>query len=225
MERTGVTGLWIDGARIRGVRTSQGDIEANWVINAAGVWAREIASLAGLDVPIVPIRGQVLFSTSLPLLIRPFVFHGDVEGRRVFIRQRPDGHILTGLGNPLEAEGWGTSVDQDFEFQLRRRLRLLAPSLADIPAERMWGGLYEVTPDTEPVIDMIQEPQGLVLSCGFSAQGFGPGRAVGYYLAEWIAIGVRLEILALFALKRCQEVTAATRQLLAEMSGKRDPAA
>jgi len=223
MERTAVTGLRVEGARIRGVRTSQGDIEAIWVINAASVWAREIGSWAGLDVPIVPIRGQVLFSTSLPPLVRPFVFHGDVEGLRLFIRQRPDGHILTGLGNPLQEEGWDTTVDEDFGFQLRRRLKLLAPSLADIPAERMWGGLYEVTPDTEPIIDIPQESRGLVLSCGFSAQGFGPGPAVGYHLAQWIATGVRPEILAPFALSRFQEGTAPRRQLLAEMSGKREP--
>lgn len=215
-------GFQVEGGQVRAVETSAGNISTRCVVNAAGVWAKRVAAFVGIDLPIVPIRGQVLFSKSMPPIIQPFVFHGDIEGQRVFIRQRPDGHILTGLGNPQQEPGWDTTVDDDFEQNLRRRLQSLAPELADIPTEKVWGGLYEVTPDTEPIIDFCHDPEGLVLACGFSAQGFGPGPAVGFYLAEWIATGERPDVLSPFELARFQKEDFVERRLLTEISGLRE---
>ncbi|HBY95150.1 MAG: FAD-binding oxidoreductase [Ardenticatenaceae bacterium] len=219
---TEAVGLVIEGDRVRGVKTSAGTVEAPFVVNAAGVWAKEVGSWANLDLPITPERGQVLLSGPLPPLVRPYVIHGDLEGQRVYLRQRHDGRIITGLGNPEQKPGWSTDVDPDFESELRRRLRILIPDLADIPRESTWGGLYEVTPDTEFIIDVLQEPQGLVLACGFSAQGFGPGPAVGDLLAEWIATGKRPELLAPFSPERFKRGTVRKHRLLGEMSGKSD---
>ncbi|MEI7769296.1 MAG: FAD-binding oxidoreductase [Chloroflexales bacterium] len=186
---TAATGYVIDGGQVRGVQTSQGPVGCDVVVNCAGPWAGEVAALAGLSVPVRPFRRNIYMTTPFPQIPRPMPFTFDV-GSGFYMR--PEGtSILMGASNPAEPSSYNTAVDwqwldQVLEYGLARFPILEQAGLAE---QQCWAGLYEVTPDNNPVLGRNPNLGGYVDASGFSGHGIMHAPACGMLMAEEILDG------------------------------------
>jgi len=182
-----VTGLAVENGRITGVATDYGDISTGTVVNAAGPWAATIGAMAGIRLPILPVRRQIAVTTPIKDLPTDFPMTIDFSRSLYFHREGPA--ILTGMSNPDEPAGFDQSVDPEWEsIHLEAAVERL-PILAEAGISSRWAGLYEVTPDAHPILGRVPEVEGLLLVGGFSGHGFQHGPACGLLMAEEIMDG------------------------------------
>jgi sarcosine oxidase subunit beta len=181
-----VTGLQVEGGRVRGVMTAQGRISTPIVVNAAGPWAGLVGEMAGVDIPIVPIRRQMLTTTPLPEIPADFPFVIDFAQSLYFHREGAG--LLTGMSNPDEQPGFDQSVDPDFELVNLERATARLPLLEKAGLLSHWAGLYEVTPDAHPILGRTPL-EGFIVCTGFSGHGFMHGPISGKLIAEVILDG------------------------------------
>lgn len=182
-----VTGVAVSGGRVTGVETGRGSIQTPVVVNAAGPWAGLVGRLAGLELPITPLRRQIAVTTPLRRVPPDFPFVIDFA-RRLYFHREGEG-ILTGQSNPNERPGFDQTVDphwtvQHFEAAIER-----FPLLAEAGLLREWAGLYEVTPDAHPILGRTPALDGFIIAAGFSGHGFMHGPVVGLLIAEVILDG------------------------------------
>ena len=171
--------------RILSVRTSAGRIDTPCVVNAAGPWAREVGRMAGLDVPVDPERRHIFIAQALDHLPTSRLMVIDFES--TFYFHREGSGLLFGMGDPDERPGFDTTVRWDFlpkviEVAVRR-----LPTLADAAISHAWAGLYEMTPDHNPIIGPAPEMEGFYTVAGFSGHGFQHSPAAGRIISDLIA--------------------------------------
>lgn len=176
-----VTGLQVEGGAVTGVHTSQGSISAPLVLNAAGPWAAQVGAMAGLELPIRPIRRQMLTTTALPEIPADYPFVIDFAQSLYFHREGEG--LLTGMSNPNEKPGYDQNVDPDWELTILERAAERLPLLEKAGLASHWAGLYEVTPDAHPIFGKTPV-DGLYLVGGFSGHGFMHGPVSGKLMAE-----------------------------------------
>ena len=184
---TPVTGIDVAGGRIRGVQTPQGTIACETVVNAAGPWSAVVSDMAGVPLPVTPVRRQMLTTTPLPALPVDFPFVVDFA-QSLYFHREGDG-LLTGQSNPDEPPGYDERVDRAWEMaHMEAAIRRL-PLLAQAGRAAHWAGLYEVTPDAHPIIGGVPGMDGYFLVTGFSGHGFMHGPAAGLLLSEILLDG------------------------------------
>jgi len=182
-----VTEICVEGDQIKGVETTVGPIATPVVVNTAGPWAGQVAAMAGVDLPINPVRRQIVVTT--PLRGVPADFPFVIDFRTALYFHREGQGILTGQANPGEPPSFDQSIDhawteQHLEWAVER-----FPLLAQAGLLREWAGLYEVTPDAHPVIGRLADPAGFYVAAGFSGHGFMHGPITGVLMAELILDG------------------------------------
>jgi sarcosine oxidase subunit beta len=171
---------------IRVVETSKGSISSPIVVNAAGPWAGKIGSMVGIEIPITPIRRQMITTTPLPDLPVDFPFVIDFAQSLYFHREGEG--ILTGMSNPKEEPGFDQSIDEVWELEAMEAAAKRMPMLEQAGRMAGWAGLYEVTPDAHPIYG-ITDVQGFYLVGGFSGHGFMHGPISGKLMTEIILEG------------------------------------
>jgi sarcosine oxidase subunit beta len=182
-----VTGFRFVGQRVVSVITSQGEVATDAVVNAAGPFAGGIGRLLGLELPITPLRRQMLVTTPLPEVPPDFPFVIDFATGLYFHREGTG--ILTGQSNPTETPGFEESVDLEWEQRhLARAIRRM-PLLEGAGLAHHWAGLYEMTPDAHPLIGSLEPLANAYVVAGFSGHGFMHGPIAGKLLAEVILDG------------------------------------
>ncbi|MBX0326345.1 FAD-binding oxidoreductase [Oscillochloris sp. ZM17-4] len=158
-------------------------------VNSAGPWAGAVAALAGLNVPVMPYRRNIYMTTPFPQIPRPMPFTFDV-GSGFYMR--PEGaSILMGEANPAEPSSYTTTVDWEWldtvlEHGLARFPILEQAGLAE---QQCWAGLYEVTPDHNPILGSNPALAGYVDASGFSGHGIMHAPGCGLLIAEEILDG------------------------------------
>ncbi len=182
-----VTGLETDGGRVTAVQTPHGRIACEMVVNAAGPWAGLVGALAGVELPIVPVRRQMLTTTALPTLDPEFPFVIDFN-RSLYFHREGDG-LLTGMSNPHQPPGFDESIDEEWNLVHLEEAVTRLPLLARAGIRTRWAGLYEVTPDAHPIIGGVPGLDGFYVVAGFSGHGFMHGPAAGLLLSEIILDG------------------------------------
>jgi sarcosine oxidase subunit beta len=182
-----VTGIRVQAGKVTGVQTAQGAIDAPVVVNAAGPWAGQVAAMAGVQLPISPVRRQIAVTTPLPDVPADFPFVIDFS-RNLYFHREGRG-VLTGQSNVNEPPGFNQSVDHNWTEQHLDNAIFRFPLLAKAGLLREWAGLYEVTPDAHPVIDRLADPLGFYVVAGFSGHGFMHGPAAGLLMSELILDG------------------------------------
>ena len=182
-----VTGIEVAGGRVRGVVTNRGRVAAPVVVNAAGPWAGEVGRMAGVEVPIVPIRRQIVVTGPIPEVPPDFPFVIDFAQSLYFHREGPG--ILTGMSNPNEPPGFDQSVDEEWELVHLEAAMKRMPILEKATLASHWAGLYEVTPDAHPILGRVPDLEGFYIIGGFSGHGFMHGPICGLLLAEEILDG------------------------------------
>jgi sarcosine oxidase subunit beta len=184
---TPVTGIDVEGGRVRGVRTPHGSMVAEWIVIAAAPWSREVGALAGIDVPVRPRRIQIVMTAAVSPLTR-MVWGGN----GLYSRQDAHGRLHFGAEGPPwdpPAEHFDCDVTAPTLQRIARRMVDLMPALAPVHVTRAWAGIIAPTPDLAPIVDAVAEPRGLVLACGFGGNGFGTSPAFGESVAELITTG------------------------------------
>lgn len=182
-----VTGIEVAGGRVRGVVTNRGTVSTPVVVNAAGPWAGEVGRMAGVEIPIVPIRRQIVVTGPIPEVPPDFPFVIDFAQSLYFHREGPG--ILTGMSNPNEPPGFDQSVDEEWELVHLEAAMKRMPILEKATLASHWAGLYEVTPDAHPILGRVPELEGFYIIGGFSGHGFMHGPICGLLLAEEILDG------------------------------------
>jgi sarcosine oxidase subunit beta len=181
-----VTGAETGGGRVMAVVTNVGRIATSVIVNAAGPWAAPVGTMAGLDLPILPIRRQWLSTTPLPQIPRDFPFVIDFA-QSLYFHREGDG-LLTGMSNPDEAPGLDQSVDRDWEIVAMEAAARRMPLLESAGVVSRVAGLYEVTPDAHPILGGTPV-EGYYVCAGFSGHGFMHGPICGLLMAEEILNG------------------------------------
>ncbi|HEY8367768.1 MAG TPA: FAD-binding oxidoreductase [Thermodesulfobacteriota bacterium] len=181
-----VTGIRVVGGRVRGVETTAGPVEARWVVNCAGPWAAEVGRMAGVTVPVEPVRRHVF--TTRPFAGAPARATMVIDFATTFYFHRESGGVLMGMGRD-EPPSFDTSVDPEFQYTVLETALERYPPLAEATIARAWAGLYEVSPDAHPIIGPVPGVEGFLLANGFSGHGFQHAPAVGLLLAETILDG------------------------------------
>ncbi|MGH2538812.1 MAG: NAD(P)/FAD-dependent oxidoreductase [Candidatus Promineifilaceae bacterium] len=177
-----VSAIQTAAGRVVAVETPAGRIACGALVIAAGPWSAEVGRLAGLDVPVTPIRRQMLTTTPLAEIPADFPFVVDF-GQSLYFHREGKG-LLTGMSNPAQPAGFDQSVDEEWELTHTEAAIARLPLLARAGRRAAWAGLYEVTPDAHPLIGRAPELDNCYLLTGFSGHGFMHGPAAGLLAAE-----------------------------------------
>jgi sarcosine oxidase subunit beta len=185
----GVTAIEHGSAGDFAVRTRNETLMTPTLVNAAGPWAAEVAALAGIDLPVVPLRRMLLPTEPFEGISRDAPMTVDMATGFHF---RPEGlGFLMAWNDPDETPGFKTAFDRGFVEKILARAvdRVPVFASAQVNPSRGWAGLYEMTPDHHPILGGVPEPPGLYLANGFSGHGVMHSPATGKILAELILHG------------------------------------
>ncbi len=181
-----VTGLRVENGRVRAVQVRGKEIRAGQVVIAAGPWSALIGEMAGVEIPIQPVRRQMVTTTPIPDLPPDFPFVIDFAQSLYFHREGEG--LLTGMSNPAEPPGFDQSVDPQWELVHMEAAIQRFTALERAGRLAAWAGLYEVTPDAHPIFGPTPV-EGLWIVAGFSGHGFMHGPVAGKLMAEWMLEG------------------------------------
>jgi sarcosine oxidase subunit beta len=184
---TEVTGIKVESGKVLGVVTNKGDIDCRIVINAAGPYASLIGKMAGVDLPIEPVKRQI--STTSPLSWLPESFPMVVDVSSGLYCHRESGGLLMGWADPDTPAGLDESLDPDYTDDIIMKAIDRVPILEEAGIATSWAGLYSVTPDHRAILGKVPTVEGFIVTAGFSGHGFMHGPAVGKLIAELITEG------------------------------------
>ena len=186
LTRAEVTGIHVSGDEVEAVETTQGLIQTRMILNAAGPWAGQIGEMAGVQIPIVPIRRQMFTTNPLNEIPEDFPFVIDFAQSLYFHREGEG--LLIGMSNQNEKPGFDQNVDEEFEFVNLETAIERMPLLERASRASHWAGLYEVTPDAHPIFGG-SNLKGFTICAGFSGHGFMHGPVAGKLMSEYILDG------------------------------------
>lgn len=180
--------------RVTGVRTDEGPIDCDDVVVAAGPWTPRLAATVGVDVPITPVREQVLlleppesYAEGYPSLTPTT----SVPGGEWYVRPDFGDGVLVATHRHAEEtdpDAYDDTPDRETVLQLVERIAESIPELADAGIKGRYCGVYSTTPDHDFVIDQAG-PEGCYLACGFSGHGFKHAPAVGRIVTDLLVEG------------------------------------
>ena len=171
--------------KIVGVKTNRGEIKTSIVVNAAGAWSKEIAKMAGIELPNMPYRKEILVTERMKHIFDAMVISFK-DG--IYFSQQEEGQILGGIPSPEEKPGYHTMPTFSFLRHMAKTLTRYAPVLKHINVIRQWTGFYDVTPDARPILGEV-DVEGFIQCNGFSGHGFMLAPMVAQLLAELIVDG------------------------------------
>jgi sarcosine oxidase subunit beta len=181
-----VIGIHVSGDKIESVETTRGSVKTRMVINAAGPWAGVIGQMAGVHIPIIPIRRQMFTTNPLKNIPKDFPFVIDF-GQSLYFHREGEG-LLVGMSNQDEKPGFNQNVDENFELVNFEAAIKRMPLLENASRASHWAGLYEVTPDAHPIYGKTNV-DGFLVCAGFSGHGFMHGPVSGKLMSELILDG------------------------------------
>jgi sarcosine oxidase subunit beta len=184
-----VTAIERDARGVCAVHTSQGSIATRIVVNCAGAWARGVARMAGIDLPVEPLRRMLVPTEPFDRIAHSAPMTIDMSSGFHF---RPEGlGFLMAWNDPEETAGFKTQVDRAFVEKILTRAVSRVPVFAEasVNPSRAWAGLYEMTPDHHPVLGPVAAVPGFYLANGFSGHGVMHSPATGKVLADLILDG------------------------------------
>jgi sarcosine oxidase, subunit beta len=184
-----VTGLVKDERGIAGVETTRGLVETRKVVNCAGAWAAGVAAMAGIDLPVEPLRRMLV--PSEPFDEFPHTAPRIIDMSNGFHFRPESRGFLLAWNDPEEAPGYKTEFDPAFVEKILTRAADRVPCFANLPVnpKRAWAGLYEMTPDHHPVLGEAPGVPGFFLANGFSGHGVMHAPATGKILSDLILTG------------------------------------
>ncbi|KAA0004006.1 MAG: FAD-binding oxidoreductase [Thermoplasmata archaeon] len=181
---TEVQDIVTDGEEIKAVRTNRGTIKTGVVVNAAGAWSKKIAEMAGIELPNVPYKKEIIVTERMTRIFDAMVISFR-DG--IYFSQQDEGQILGGIPPPETVTGYKTEPTLSFLEHMSSTLTRYAPVLKHINVLRQWTGFYDVTPDALPILGEVKGLKGFIQCNGFSGHGFMLSPMVAKLLAQLIA--------------------------------------
>ena len=182
--RCEVLDIAVQEGEIRAVVTRSGTIETGIVVCAAGAWSRACGELVGVDLPVTPLRRQVLFTESMPELPPRLPMTIDFATSFYFHREGPG--VLMGMPAPGEQPGFTAEETEGWVPALLEVAERRAPALARIGIKGSWSGFYEMTPDHNALIGEAPGIERFLYATGFSGHGFLQAPAVGEVIRDLV---------------------------------------
>jgi len=188
-KNTAVTAVRRDANGVTSVETTRGSVSTHKVVNCAGAWAADVARLAGLDLPVQPLRRMLVpsepfyeFPHTAPMIVdisNGFHFRPEARG------------FLLAWNDPEETPGFKMDFDPAFVEKILTRAADRVPCFANLAVnpKRAWAGLYEMTPDHHPILGEAPGAPGFFLANGFSGHGVMHAPATGKILSDLILTG------------------------------------
>ncbi|MGQ9856019.1 MAG: NAD(P)/FAD-dependent oxidoreductase [Fervidobacterium sp.] len=201
---TEVTDIDVINDRVVGINTSRGYFACDVVVNASGPWSREVSELVGVDLPTESYRHQIMVTEPLenffPMMAISF-------SGNFYMRQTQHGQFILGQGDKDEKPGINYNVTFKFEKELTSKMIRIFPFLKNVRLIRHWSGMYNMSPDAQPIIGESEKVKGYYYAVGYSGHGFMVAPAVGEALAELILFGKTLHTdITYLGLKRFQNM-------------------
>ena len=183
---TVVTGIKVENGAVTGVSTSNGEVSTRNVVNAAGPWAASVAQMAGVELPVMPLRRQIIKTQRCDFLPAKFPMVIDMSTGLHFRREGEA--ILMAWPDDEETYGFKTAFTHDFMEKVLTRAVERVPQFADLPVnpKQCWAGMYEVSPDHHAIIGPAPGLKGLFFANGFSGHGVMHSPASGRITADLI---------------------------------------
>lgn len=193
-----VTGFAMDGNRITAVHTTAGTVQCETVVNCAGQWARQVGVMAGINVPLQPVKHQYIVTEKIEGLASDAPTLRDPD-RLTYFKEEVGGLVMGGYEpNPIP---WTTGdVPDDFQFRLfdddwdhfeQHLMQAMAriPALETTGVRQMINGPESFTPDGNFILGVAPECANMYVGAGFNAFGIASGGGAGWVLAAWAATG------------------------------------
>jgi sarcosine oxidase subunit beta len=181
-----VVGISIFKRKVKGVRTKLEEISTPIVINAGGPFASSIGEVAGVKIPVKPLRRQIFITAPFHLTDQTIPLTIDFH-RGWYFRQEMSGLLLSG---PLDSEpSFNLNVDYESMAEASENAMYRVPALEKARIANGWAGLYEISPDHHAILGKVPEIEGFILANGFSGHGFQHSPAVGKVIAELVTEG------------------------------------
>lgn len=194
---TPVSGITVEDGAVRGVITPGGAIETPLVVDSAGIWSRQVGAFAGVEVPIVPVRHQLLITRPIAGM-HPAEPIARIVDASAYLRPARGGLMMGGM----EQDPLAIDPRQDPDFEMAQtpldmrildaftdQLGALTPALGDTPVAEHRGGVFTMTPDGRFLAGPSGQARGLWLATGCNGSGFSLSAGLGRVLAEWIIGG------------------------------------
>lgn len=207
MEGVEVERLLVEAGRVVGVQTSQGRFDAPLVVSAQNIWATDIERWTGIASPVKPERHAVLalegpeaYTFKMPVykdLGSPgMLYCRSYGGNQMLVSE---GIVGETLNAPDNEQG---DISMDYMVEVGAQVAERFPSYETAGVASSWTGVYDVTPDWNPVLGRLEDVAGLIVGYGFSGHGFKLSPAVGKVLAQ-CALGMETDVdIAPYALER-----------------------
>jgi 4-methylaminobutanoate oxidase (formaldehyde-forming) len=198
VEGVRVTGFRREGDRIVAVETTEGEVLCEKVVNCGGQWARQIGAMAGIEVPLQPVKHQYIITEALPGLSTDAPTIRDPD-RRTYFKEEVGGLVMGGY--EPDPQPWTTGdVPNDWEFRLfdddwdhfaqhMEQAIARVPALAEAGVKQMINGPESFTPDGNFILGRAAECANMYVGAGFNAFGIASGGGAGWVLADWVMAG------------------------------------
>jgi hydrogen cyanide synthase HcnC len=180
LPHTEVTGVVRDGARVVAVQAGGRTIGCDVLVNAAGAWAAGVGRMAGVEVPVSPVRGQIVCTETLPETLTACISTTDC-----YLAQKQHGEII--IGSTTEEAGFDPRTTTRAAATLSEGAVRAVPGLAHAQVKRVWSGLRPGTPDELPILGPVEGLAGYLNACGHFRTGILNAPLTGLVLAELAA--------------------------------------
>src|SRR5215204_2482501 len=181
MEATRVSGFVVEGHRVTGVKTTQGTISAGTVVLAGGALSALLSDELGIDLPVYPVKGEILAVYARPAPIRANIYNS-----HCYIVPKRDGRVI--IGATEEPGVYDRHPTLGGVASLSRAAVELIPSLSHAPFASAWGGLRPGTPDGRPILGPVEGREGLLIATGHYRNGVLLSAVTGEIIAA-LALG------------------------------------
>ena len=195
---TTVEQVLTDAGKVQGVVSSRGQTSAPIVVNAAGAFSREVAALAGVELPLERYRIEALVTESLRPFMRPAISLISLHG---YAHQTSRGEFVGGTEFAIPDRSDSLQVTRAMLIDMAQKFVRVIPQLAGARVARHWAGLVSQAADLASVLGPVPELEGFYLSCGW-LYGFMGAPASGDLLAESIVTGRVHEWVEPFGIER-----------------------
>lgn len=181
-----VIGISLSKGKVTGVKTMKEEIHSPTVVNAGGAYAASIGRMAGIEIPVKPLRRQIFITAPFHLSDKIIPLTIDLH-QGWYFRKELDGFLLSG---PLDQEpSFNLNIDYEAMAKASEDAIHRVPAFKDARLAMGWAGLYEISPDQHAILGKVPEVDGFILANGFSGHGFQHSPAVGRVIAELIVHG------------------------------------
>jgi len=180
---TEVLGFETKKGQITSVCTDKGVFGAQVVVNCTGGHAASIAAMAGDVLPIFPERHQILITEPIAHIMNPMVLS---LSRHFYVQQTPHGSVIMGMGEPSEPVSFNIGSSWQFLEYNAWLITQTLPAFRNLRVVRQWAGLYDMSPDRNPIINEARDAAGFITVAGFSGHGFMVAPRTAILLANYL---------------------------------------